>query len=79
MFNKIKNLQSLSCVSLNDQDKCNSGSALKKLKYFYGVYLYVYAVVGVQQADSFIMEVFHQQHDLITFSAIVILQNQQET
>ena len=25
----------------------------------------IYAVVGVQKTDSFMMEVFHQQHDLI--------------
>ena len=29
-----------------------------------------YAVISVQQADTLMMEVYHQQHDLITFSVV---------
>jgi len=29
-----------------------------------------YAFVGVQQTDFFMLEVFNQQHDLITFSVV---------
>jgi hypothetical protein len=31
---------------------------------------HIYAVIGVQQADPFMMDVFHQQHDLTTFSVV---------
>jgi len=34
------------------------------------VCLFVYAVFGVQQADTLIMEIFRQQQDLITFSVV---------
>ena len=48
--------------------------AANKRNVQYETYPDDYAVVGVQETNSFMMEVFHQQHDLITFYAIVGVQ-----
>jgi hypothetical protein len=32
--------------------------------------IFIYALVGVEQTDSFMKEGLHEQHELITFSVV---------